>query len=116
MILPIKSPSEGSIRARLYQHGRLPSLMWQHTLDEVQTVTVEVMERKENKHFRKDHQLLIMRFYSTTGCHREDCPSADTNSAHIGKETDQSKDEELGEREGEFQSTELLCSSMEKRS
>lgn len=44
-----------------------------------------------------------MRFYSTTGCYREDCPSADTNSAHIVKETDQSKDEELGEREGEFQ-------------
>jgi len=86
--------------------------MWQHTLDEVQTATVEVMERKENKHVRKDHQFLIMRFYSTTGCHMEDCPSADTNSTHIVKETD----EELGEREGDFQSTELLCSSMEKRS
>lgn len=93
----------GEYTAQLYQHKRLPSLMWQHALDEVQKATVEAMERKENKHFTKagctsstSHHEVSQRYRVLQGR----LPKRWHNSAHIMSEKDQSWDEELGKKIG----------------
>lgn len=48
-----KSGLPGKYKCWIYQHGLLPRLMWLLTVYEVLLSTVEVMERKFNKHLRR---------------------------------------------------------------
>ncbi|XP_066299893.1 uncharacterized protein [Branchiostoma lanceolatum] len=48
-----KSGLPGKFKAWLYQHGMLPRLMWLLTVYEIPLTSVELMERKVNKHLRK---------------------------------------------------------------
>lgn len=52
------------------------------------------------------HQLLSMRFHSTTGCHREDCPSTDTIQNTSWEKKIRAEMKGLEKKKGEFQSTE----------